>query len=413
MCKNIFICRGVVFAYMVNRKIKKAIKALNFALFSVAHVLSSMVYKPRKQQKKIIGFAGARFTGNLKYLYQEMAKYNNVKVFFVTGNKADIEKLKKAGIDAHFYMDTKSIPLFLVTNAWVTSTGYNYIPFVGLIRRIIPFYTGKRGSKWIDLWHAVEAKDIGREKSLADYDVGFVTSEFYKQYYSKKKAEISDKLKITGDSRTDSLIKKNWNKKELIEKIGIPLSQKNILYAPTWGHRKRKVFLPWQNIEKNIEDFDEFCEKNNCSFLIRMHPNWYVRNPDEKKKLEDGIKRSKHIFDLSPQKYMDVQHILYITNVLITDWSSIANDFILLNRPIIFIDAKLPVKELILKPEERAGYIVRNKQEFFEKLKESIDYPKKFEEKRKILMKKLHKYLDGNSSKRCAEAIIKLLKKSR
>jgi len=393
---------------MINRKIKKVMKALNFALFSVVYVLSSMVYKPRKRQKKIIGFAGARFTGNLKYLYQEMAKYNNVKLFFVTGNKADIETLKKAGIDAHFYMETKSIPLFLATNAWVTSTGYNYIPFAGLIRRIIPFYTGKRGSKWIDVWHAVEVKDIGREKSLADYDIGFVTSEFYKQYYSRR-AKISDKLKITGDSRTDPLVKKNWDKKELLEKMGIPLNRKNILYAPTWGHRKRKVFLPWQNIEQNIEDFEEFCEENNCSFLIRMHPNWYRKNPDENKKLEDAIKKSKHIFDLSTQKYTDVQHILCITDVLITDWSSIANDFILLNRPIIFIDAKLPVKELILKPEDRAGHIVRNKQEFFEKLKESVDNPKIFEEKRKILMKKLYKYLDGNSSRRCAEEIIKLL----
>lgn len=396
---------------MINRTIKKAIKALNFALFCVIYVLLLIVYKPKKRKKKIIGFAGARFTGNLKYLYREMAKYNNVKVFFVTGNKAEIKELKKARIDVHFYMDPKSIPLFLVTNAWVTSTGWNYIPFAGIIRRIVPFYTGKRGSKWIDVWHAVEVKNVGRAKSLIDYDIGFVTSAFYKQYYSRKKVEISSKLKIAGDSRTDPLVKKNWDKKELLEKIGVPVNRRNVLYAPTWGHEERKAFLPWEKIEKNIEDFEGFCEKNSCSFLIRMHPNWYKRNPDEMKRLGDAIKEGKHIFDLSPQKHRDVQEILYITDVLITDWSSIANDFILLNKPIIFIDAKLPVKELILKPEDRAGYIVRNKQEFFEKLKESLDHPEIFEEKRKILMEKLHKYLDGNSSKRCAEAILKLLKK--
>ena len=121
---------------------------------------------------------------------------------------------------------------------------------------------------------------------------------------------------------------------------------------------------------------------------------------------------SKYIFDLSPGKYLDVQRVLYITDVLITDWSSIANDFILLDRPIVFMDTELPVRELVLKPEERAGYIVGSKEGFFEKIKKSLDNPDLFEKKRKTVMKKLYKHLDGDSAKRCGEEIMRLLKNS-
>jgi len=388
-------------------------KALSFAVYFLAYLVFSIPYVEKmffKKRKKVVGFAFDYFSGNIKYLYQEMKNYTGIEVYFVTTIKEEAEKLRLFGVNVYYYRDVKKIPLFLTTDVWVTSNGPNYIPFRG-IRKVIPFYKGKRSSKWVDVWHAVEVKYVGRDKLLINYDLGFVTSRFFKQYYSKK-AKISDKIKITGDARTDPLIKRNWDRKKILQEIAIPFDRKNIFYAPTWGHEKKKAFLPWEKIDKDIKDIEKFCEKNNCNFLIRMHPLWYGRNPEEKKKLDEKINQSENIFDLSVEKYPDVQRILCITDVLITDWSSIANDFILLDKPIIFIDAEVPVKELILKPEDRAGYVVRNKKEFFEKLQESLDNPNLFEKKRKMVRKKLYKYLDGNSSKRCAKEIIKLLKKS-
>lgn len=407
--------------------LKKIRKGMMFFVFGLAYLLVLMVYKTflRNGKKKVVGFASSFFGGNIKYLYQEMKNYVDVKMYFVTGNKSELDRLKSSSVETYYYMDIICIPLFLKTKVWVTSHGPANIPFIGamhticarvkvrplgvLLRYFLSYWTKTRNSKWVDVWHAVEVKDVGREKMLMDYDLGFVTSEFYKQYYSKK-ARIWSKLKITGNARTDPLIKRSWNRKKLLQEMGIPFDRKNVFYAPTWGHGKRKAFLPWGTIIKNIEDLEEFCEKNNCSFLIRMHPNWYRKKLDEKKKLEEAIKRSERIFDLSPQEYTDVQHILYITDVLITDWSSIANDFILLERPIIFIDTKLPVKELILKPEKRSGYTVKGEREFFETLEEALVRPNLFEEKRRMLVEKMYKHLDGDSSRRCVEEIIRLLK---
>lgn len=62
----------------------------------------------------------------------------------------------------------------------------------------------------------------------------------------------------------------------MLNELGIPLkNKKNILYAPTYGHKKFKPFFPWGDIDSTIDAIEDFCKRNNCNFLIRMHPNWY------------------------------------------------------------------------------------------------------------------------------------------
>jgi len=102
-----------------------------------------------KKKKKLVGFAFDYFSGNIKYLYQEMKNYPEIEAYFVTTIKKEAEKLRLSGVNAYYYRDVKRIPLFLKTDVWVTSHGPNFIPFRG-IRRIIPFYKGKRNSKWVE-----------------------------------------------------------------------------------------------------------------------------------------------------------------------------------------------------------------------------------------------------------------------
>lgn len=392
---------------MLNKKIRKAIEVpIEFIVFLLAYYLFfSEIYKLRRREN-LVGFGHLWFNDNIKFLYRELKKYDFLKVYFVTQNKAELERLRSYNINVYYYKDPRNIPLFLGTKIWVTSSGHSYIPFARA-QIILRRFFGIQVSKWVDVWHGLVFKLVNRGKMLRNYDLGFVTSEFFKQYYSRESG-TPHKLKITGYPRTDPLIRKNWDKKEILKEIKIPFRKKNILYAPTYGHYHKDFLV--RSIERNLKDVEEFCKRNNSNFLIRMHPSWYRINPEKTGKLIRKIKESKHLFDLSVERYDDVQRILYITDVLITDWSSIANDFILLHRPIIFIDTKLPEKELVLKPEDRAGYIVGDKQEFFEKLQESLYSPNLFEKKRKMTIKKLYKHLDGKSSERCAKEIIRLLK---
>jgi len=370
-----------------------------------------------KRCGKTVGLVSRRFGGNIKCLYEEMKKYNEVETYFITAFKEELERAKLSNVNAYYDMDLRNIPLFLRTDIWVTDNGPRLIPVLGLIDRVCTRFFGfqcrwKFGSKWIDVWHAGHGfKDVGREQLMRGYDLMFVTSKFFQLYYSRTSGNLS-KLKITGNPRMDPLFKKAFSREEVLKNIGVSSNKKNILYAPTRSHEKKRPFFPWEKTDKIIEEIEKFCRDNNCNFLVRMHPWFYVYRYKEAKRLDVKIKQKQNIFVLSPKKFVDVQSILYITDILITDWSSIANDFIILDRPIIFLDVEFPVTEFKLTPENRVGYIVRNKKEFFEKLKESIDQPLMFEKKRKALIKKLYKHLNGNSTRRCAEEIIKLLKEN-
>ena len=387
---------------------------IDILLFLFAYFLALSVFKALlRKRENIVGFASTYFTGNIKYLHEEMNNDKRVEIYFVTSSKNELERLKPSNLDSYSGIDIKRIPLFLRTSIWVTSHGRGNIPFVGVMNYLsnsvlgLP-YRHKHGAKWVDVWHGLAFKHTEREKMLRDYDIGFVTSTFFKEYYSKKTG-ISHKLKITGYPRTDPLIKKACDEEEIRKRIGVPLNKKNILYAPTYGYKWSEQCFPWGDMNSVIGAIEQFCERKHCNFLIRMHPNWYKQNITLKEKLEAMAKQSKHIFHLPSSKYVDTEPILLISDVLITGWSSIANDFILLDRPIIFLEVELPKKEFVLKPEERAGFIVKGEREFFEKLEEALVHPNSHEEERRVLIKKLYRHLDGNSSKRCAREIIRLL----
>lgn len=361
-----------------------------------------------KKSENIVGFGSNYFGGNIKYLYEEMNTYNGIRIFFVTGNKKELERLKASNVNAYYNRDIRNILLFLRTDVWVVTQGPGDIPITFRLAEILEklfgiSYRPKHRGKWVMMWHGMGFKHsrAHMQRVFAQYDLAFVGA---------RGRGISHKVRMTGYPRTDPLLKKTLSRRGLLNTMRLPFYRKNILYAPTWGPYHRN-FL-WED-EEIFEDIEEFCERNNCSFLIRMHPTWYGRNPGKRRKLEEKIEQNECIFDLSHKKYADVQRILYITDILITDWSSVASDFILLNRPTIFLDTELPTREAgtrLLTPEDRVGYIVKSRAQFFEKLQKAIDNPKLFEKKRRAVIKRLYKHLDGNSSKRCAQEIVKLLK---
>lgn len=394
-------------------------KIIDYFSFLLAYSFLLPVYTVfSKKSENIVGLCSNYFGSNIKYLYEEMSAYKRITVFFVTGNKKELERLKTSNVNAYYNRDIRNVPLFLSTDVWVVTQGPGEIPITfrmgGILKKLFGInYRQKHRGRWVVMWHGVgggfKLSRSCMRKMFAQYDLAFTASDFYKHH--SKEDEISQKMRTTGYPRTDLLLKKALSRREVLNMLGLPLDRKNILYAPTWAHYYRD-FL-WETTQ-SFEDIEDFCKTNNCSFLTRMHHFWYRRNPKKRRNLEEKTKQSKYIFDLSPQKYADVQHILYIADVLITDWSSIVNDFILLNRPMIFLDTELPTREVgtyQLGPEDRVGYIVKNRAQFFEKLQEAIDNPKLFEKKRRAIIKKLYEHLDGNSSKRCAQEIVKLLKR--
>jgi len=404
--------------YVIYRMFIKVAEPLEISFFNIVLCIYfpfpyfiSKILKS-KNKKNIIAFAGLQYSGNLKPIYEEMRKDKNLITYFVTKDKEQIKNLRSMNIDAYYIKDITKIPLFLNTDVWVT-THLETIP-PGLF---------KWKTKVVDIYHGIATR-VHQSPFFIDifYDYYSKCDNIYVSSEYLKKIHVSwgaspEKIKITGYARTDILINKKLDKEKIIREMKIPQGRKNILYAPTWGHQKPSIFLRDINCAETIfARIDAFCEENNCNFIIRTHPIESWDNVLEKgQSLSQVAQTYKHLIQRPAEKYPNSVEEVYISDVLITDWSGIFADYILLKKPIIFLDVELP-KGQTISPDDRCGYIVKTKKELLETLEESLSTPHLFDEKRAGVIEKFYgkkgKYADGNATRRCAEEIIKLIKRA-
>ena len=124
----------------------------------------------------------------------------------------------------------------------------------------------------------------------------------------------------SGYPRTDILFKRDKSYVLSIrESLRLPKNKKIILYAPTW--RKRNKF----DMRLDLDLMKEKLKKDYI-ILIRLHhfcSNGYKVPAD-----------NKFIFNLTD--YQSVEDLFLISDILITDYSSVMFDYALLNKPMLF-----------------------------------------------------------------------------
>lgn len=148
----------------------------------------------------------------------------------------------------------------------------------------------------------------------SEYDALAVCSNYYKKLKS---------CKVTGLIRNDLLISNKYDGfyKDDIQLISdIAGEKKVILYAPTW----RDFGTAHAFSEEDIRAIEDYCSKNNSLFFYAGHP--YLKGR--------VCPKSEYIIDLFEYK-IDLQILLRNTDILITDYSSIWLDALLLEIPVL------------------------------------------------------------------------------
>lgn len=125
----------------------------------------------------------------------------------------------------------------------------------------------------------------------------------------------------TGYPRTDILYESN-NEKEMSSikrRLGLPTDKKVIMYAPTWRVRNRfDLMLDLEEMKKKFSD--EYI------LILRLH-HFSVKG-------WEGIPEDGFVYDLT--NYQSIEDLYIITDILITDYSSVMFDYAVLDRPMLF-----------------------------------------------------------------------------
>jgi CDP-glycerol glycerophosphotransferase (TagB/SpsB family) len=186
------------------------------------------------------------------------------------------------------------------------------------------------------------------------------------------------------------------------------LDKKIILYAPTWReYGSRSSFFPFD--DKDLSVINNFLIKEDAYLLLRGHREemeLISTNYDQNETFSRIISAHQDLFP-------DVQQLLSYTDVLLTDYSSIYFDYLLLDKPMIFLPYDLDEYQsyrgfLFDYDAYTPGVKVFNQKDFLKELEISLNVPEILSVERVRMRDLFHLHQNGGSSKRILMQINKM-----
>jgi len=292
---------------------------------------------PKNKNQIILGsYYGTGFFGNPKYFYkyllQNKEKHHFSKIYWITKNKEIYSNLKQRNLPVVFLYSWKGFVGILRSNFIITSYNHkdiSYSPYLPGNFKKIQTYHGLPFKGFIPfekkgLIHRVKLYLFKR--SRMSYIAFVTTSDFTKKIESNF---FFKNIVILGYPRHDVFYNKGLIHDDYKTKLRLSEYKKVILYAPTFRDKANMKFPFQQNFLKML---NEFLHKNNFVFLISDHPH-QLSIPEIK--LFSNIRRVT-------DQVKDVNDLLIYVDILISDYSSIVMDFVLLKKTYNILSLRHP-----------------------------------------------------------------------
>lgn len=353
---------------------------------------------------------------NPKYIAQELIrrKYKGEIIWITRGSRALKSKFPPE-IKVICEEDTFKFLYYFATAGICISNSYF---------RVENYHLKKKNQVFINTWHgALGIKKIGtQEANIADYDslceqlknkmknidIFISNSDFETEVY--RNALLFDKkIYKFGHPRNDIFFEQSYHyldksiAKQNIEKYlktKISEDTKMVLYAPTFRETSRNDCF---DMDYNLL-LDKLEEKFNQKFILalRFHPRTYFV-------CKNTVSLSDRIFDLTD--YGDMQGLMAVSDIMITDYSSCIFDFMLMRKAGFIYASDLDLynteRGLFYPLESTPFPIIRNNEELKDKILH-FDYEEYKKNVENFLLTK-GCLEDGNASERTVDLIEKIL----
>ncbi|PGC26948.1 CDP-glycerol--glycerophosphate glycerophosphotransferase [Bacillus wiedmannii] len=374
-------------------------------LFTILHNIMKIF--PIKRKVTFIMSYGE----NLIFIYDEMKRQKidyNVVFLYKPTCKYEVDSYSDV---KSYKFETKNIFHTIKSVYHLSTSKYVVIDnYFGSLAKV----NFKKGVQCIQIWHAAGAikkfgvlapsfnkRSLRAQKRFFDVYKNFhkivVGSDALANIYKDAFVLSDDRILKTGIPRTDLFFyeqRKQENKESILLINPSLKGKKIILYAPTFR-------------DKELVDFDLHLDidmmykalKDEYIILIKLHPA--VRN-----KLNHQDKYKDFVYDYS--LYPNINDLFLVTDILITDYSSVPFEFCLLNKPMVFFPydlKKYAKKRGIIGDYKRnvPGPVVYNTNELIDVItKGSFDTEILTEFKLKW-----NQYSQGNSSEKLVNYLFK------
>lgn len=341
-------------------KVKKRVKKIRKKIIRLFKMVSPILNRVVKRDDKMIlfiSFHGRGYSDNPRAIHEYMLASDEFKdytyIWAINGykkNKIEIESSKVIGYGGVQY-------LYYLAKAkyWVCNCK-------------LPGYVVKGDDQvYLQTWHGTPLKKLAFDievpedttfyrsemsyeemthtyaHDVAKYDYMISPSSFTTEVFQSAFQINKERLIETGYPRNDCL--SNWTAEDvddLKEKYNIPKDKKVILYAPTW--RDNSYVAKGYTFQLEV-DFGKWQEILGDDYVVIFKPHYLIISKFDVKDYEG--------FVYSIPANEDISNLYIISDILITDYSSVFFDYAILKRPIYFY-----MYDLEFYKEELRGFYI-------------------------------------------------------
>lgn len=371
---------------------------------------------PRNKDRWIFGaWFGDRYTDNSRAMYEYVLKnMPQIKPMWLTRRKEIFEKLKSEGkpveylssIKGKFYALTSSVAFITVDRPEVNGYYLHGAKLIWLYHGMLMKYVMSDERRFVE-GPSYDEETIRKKviKFFFPYNNNYyvdkilVTSNFFSPFFASAFKVEKSRIWDFGYPRNDEFFSNSTESIVEMYKKKYPTA-KFIIHMPT--HRLHGLdgspFNPFEGYNFNSTKFLDCLELGDYVYFYKGH--FY----DSKNNVD--IKHDRFV-RIKDEDFDNLYRLVKDMDILITDYSSIYFDYLLLNRPIILtpFDYDFYIgKERPLYYDYKSnieGNTVENWDDLIRMLSD-----KTYTCPSNSLIEKYHKYRDGQSCKRIADNVL-------
>jgi CDP-glycerol glycerophosphotransferase len=342
---------------------------LALSLFGLNVVLAILLRRFRRQRPRPrVILYGHKLNGNLFAIYRHLRADTECgfDVYFLTMDCQYHHELRRRGESTLLATSPACIAVLATAEAVISDHGLH----------VLKLMLGQADLKFFDVWHGIPFKGFDADDFRLQhrYDEVWVASPLLARMYVERYGFDAKKVKVTGYARTDRLIRRDEDTLAIKRGLGLdgPDVGKIVLFAPTWKQdvNGRSIYPFGLSEQQFLGALSGLACRTASTFVVRTHLNSGARADRAWPRVEQRPHAT----------FPDTEQLLLISDVLVCDWSSIAFDYLLLERPTIFLDVVAPfAKGFSLGAKYRFGPAVKDLESLLQVVECFLNYPSHYQ----------------------------------
>lgn len=333
--------------------------------------------KPKKKLIVFESFFGRKYSDNPKAIYEYMRKHHPEYQVVWNINKEYEAYFKEHKLPYVERLSLRGVRTIARAEYWVMNTR-------------LPLWMKKpKGTTMIQTWHGTPLKTLGRDVELltmpgltADsYHADVIKDSNKWDYCLSPNAYSTEIFQRAFRLRSEQMINSGYPRNDILlahtptdvqrikQQLGISVDKKVVLYAPTW--RDNEYLKADHYTAKLHLDLARFKEELGKDVILLIRTHYLIANSLD-------IADDEQVLDVS--EYQDINDLYLISDLLITDYSSVFFDFANLERPMIFYAYDLAsyageIRGFYFDYSEAPGPILETEDALYPEIRKQLQQP--------------------------------------